>query len=134
VLNPPARHLTLSRVVYGLALAAIACSLALAVWAFVACARQQPPTRALFVGLGVVAAVVTAQVVIATGQLVSGRGPHGADRIVTFVGYLLTVLLLPPAGAVLARMEPTRWGSGLIGAAAIVVPVLILRMQQVWSG
>jgi hypothetical protein len=31
-------------------------------------------------------------------------------------------------------MEPTRWGSGLIGAAMVIVPVLLLRMQQVWGG
>jgi hypothetical protein len=126
-------RLTLARVIDGLALTAIGCSLALACWAFVACARHQPPNRALFVGLGVVAAVVTAQVLIATVRLVAGEGPVGEERVVTFVGYLLSALLLPPAGAVLARMEPTRWGSGLIGAAAIIVPVVMLRMQQVWG-
>ena len=42
-------------------------------------------------------------------------------------------VVVPPAGVVLARMEPTRWGSLLIGAAAVVVPVLILRLGQIWN-
>lgn len=117
-----------------LALAGIVGSLALAVWAFLACWREQAPDRALFTGLAVVAVVVAVQVVIATVRLIGGAGPNGTDRVVTFVGYMLTTLLLPPAGAVLARMEPTRWGSGLIGAAAVIVPVLLLRMLQVWDG
>ena len=116
----------------GLAIAAIVSSLALAAWAFVACARQQPPTRALFAGLGVVGAVVAVQVVIVAVRLFGGEGPSGGAAV-TLVGYLLTAALLPPAGAVLARMEPTRWGSALIGAAAVIVPVLILRLQQIWS-
>jgi hypothetical protein len=121
-------------VIDALALAGIFGSLALAAWALVACARHEAPTRRLFVGLAVVGVVVAVQVVIAAVRLIGGAGPDGETNIVTFVGYMLTTLLLPPAGYVLARMEPTRWGSGLIGAAAIVVPVLLLRMQQVWSG
>ena len=117
-----------------LALAGIFGSLALAVWAFSLCARDKQPTRSLFIGLYVIGALVAVQVIIATVLLIGGSGPSQGDRIVTFVGYMLTALLLPPAGAVLARMEPTRWGSGLIGAAAVIVPVLILRMQQVWGG
>jgi hypothetical protein len=121
-------------VIDGLALAGIVGSLALAVWAFLACWREHPPDQALFTGLAVVGAFVAVQVIIATARLIGGAGPSGGNHVVTFVGYMLTTLLLPPAGAVLARMEPTRWGSGLIGAAAVIVPVLLLRMQQVWGG
>jgi hypothetical protein len=121
-------------VIDALALAGIVGSLALAGWAFFACWREQAPTRALFNGLAAVGALVALQVVIATVRLIAGSGPSGGQHIVTFVGYMLTTLLLLPAGAVLARMEPTRWGSGLIGAAAVIVPVLLLRMQQVWGG
>jgi hypothetical protein len=121
-------------VIDALALAGIVGSLALAVWALLACWREQAPDRLLFTGLAVVAVVVAVQVIIATVRLIGGSGPSGSGHIVTFVGYMLTTLLLLPAGGVLARMEPTRWGSGLIGAAAIIVPVLLLRMQQVWGG
>jgi hypothetical protein len=76
---------------------------------------------------------VFVQVVVLVVQLSGGHRPVGGD-MVTLIGYLLTAVLLPPAGLVLARMEPTRWGSLLIGAAAFIVPVLILRLGQIWNG
>ena len=118
----------------GLDYVCIAASLLLSVWAFVECARMRPPGPALFAGTAVTWVLVTAQAVIATVQLIAGEGPSTSGDTVTFVGYLLTTVLLPIAGIILARMEPTRWGSALIGSAAVVVPVLVLRMLQVWSG
>ncbi len=134
VTSAPAPRFTLARVIDGLAYAAIACSLALAVWAFVACARNRAPSRALFIGVWVVGAVVAVPVLIAIIRLIGGAGPHTSDQVVTFIGYTITGLAMPPAAVILARMEPTRAGSGLIGVAALILPVLILRMQQVWGG
>ena len=51
----------------------------------------------------------------------------------TFIGYLITTLCLPPLAAVLARMEPTRWGSVIVTVVRPVVPVLVLRLQQTWA-
>ncbi|GAA3451134.1 MULTISPECIES: hypothetical protein [Dactylosporangium] len=114
-----------------LAVATHVLALALAVWAFVECFRQREPGKPLFIGLWVVEALVLAQVVALVVLLIDGRRPGG--DMVTLIGYLLTAVLLPPAGIVLARMEPTRWGSFLIGAAAVLVPVLILRLGQIWN-
>ena len=132
--KPPRLSFTLAGVIDALALAGIVGSLVVALWAFLLCARNELPSRSMYVALAVVAALVAVQVGIASVKLIGGGGPEEDNRIVTFVGYMLTALLLPPAGAVLARMEPTRWGSGLIGAAMVILPVLILRMQQVWGG
>jgi uncharacterized membrane protein len=117
-----------------LAVAIHVLSLALAAWAFVEFARKREPTRPLFIGLGVVELLVLVQVVAFVVRLAGGSGPAGGSEQVTLIGYLLTAALLPPAGAVLARMEPTRWGSLLIGSAAVIVPVLILRLGQIWNG
>jgi hypothetical protein len=116
-----------------LAVATHVLSLALAVWAFVEFFRHREPSRPLFAGLWVVEALVAVQVVALVVLLSGGHRPAGGD-LVTLIGYLLTAVLLPPAGGVLARMEPTRWGSLLIGAAAVIVPVLILRLGQIWNG
>ena len=117
-----------------LAIAIHVLSLALAVWAFVEFARQREPSRPLFYGLGVVEVLVLIQVVVFVVRLAGGGGPAESSEQVTLIGYLFTAALLPPAGAVLARMEPTRWGSLLIGSAAVIVPVLILRLGQIWNG
>ncbi len=130
----PARRITLSAVIGPLAVAISVLSLALAAWAFVEFFRHRAPTRPLFQGLAVVGVLVLVQVVALVVGLARGGGPDDGGLVVTLVGYMLTALLLPPAGAVLARMEPTRWGSLLIGSAAVIVPVLILRLGQIWNG
>lgn len=129
-----ARRITLTAVIGPLAVAIHVVSLALAAWAFVEFFRHREPGRPLFLGLGVVGVLVLVQVAALTVGLARGRGPESGAEVVTLIGYLLTALLLPPAGAVLARMEPTRWGSLLIGSAAVIVPVLILRLGQIWNG
>lgn len=60
-----------------------------------------------------------------------------ADRpveSVTFVGYHLTVVVLLPLGALWAIGERSRWGNGVLALAALVVPVLLVRLVQVWDG
>jgi hypothetical protein len=37
-----------------------------------------------------------------------------------------------PLVVVLSFMERTRWGSVIAGSGAVVVAVLVLRLQQVW--
>jgi hypothetical protein len=124
---------TLSAVIGPLAVATHVLSLALAVWAFAEFVRGHAPGRPLFAGLWAVEALVLVQVVALAVRTAGGHDPAGGD-LVTLVGYLLTAALLPPAGIALARMEPTKWGSLLIGAAAVIVPVLILRLGQIWNG
>jgi hypothetical protein len=125
---------TLSAVIGPLEVVTYVVSLALAAWAFLEFFRQRAPHWALFAGVWVVEALVVVQVVVLIVRLAGGQGPADGGEQVTLIGYLLTAVLLPPAGVVLARMEPTRWGSLLLGAAALVVPVLILRLGQIWNG
>ena len=76
----------------------------------------------------VVEAVVVAVVVQSVARLVSGHRPH---EMVTYVGYLIALLLLVPGGVVFAVVERTRFGTAILGVAALVVPVLIARLHQV---
>ncbi|MET7403252.1 hypothetical protein ABZS66_58225 [Dactylosporangium sp. NPDC005572] len=116
-----------------LAVAIHVLSLALAAWAFVEFFRHRAPDRPLFLGLTAVGVLVLVQVVALVVGLARGGGPAEGGEQVTLIGYLLTAALFPPAAAVLARMEPTRWGSLIIGAAAVIVPVLILRLGQIYG-
>jgi hypothetical protein len=61
----------------------------------------------------------------------------GTDRDVSgvvFVTYLVAALLVPPIGLVWAVAEKSRWGSGVLAVAGLVVVVLELRLEQVWFG
>ena len=51
----------------------------------------------------------------------------------TFAGYLITTIAFVPVAGYLARLEPTRWGSLILGIACLVIPVLVLRLQQIAS-
>lgn len=100
-------------------------ALALAAWALVLAALGRPPERVQLIGT----VILTAAVVVFAIAKVSGGGGHWNAL---FVGYTLTALLLPPAAWAVAKLEPTRYGSMIVGFSALVVPVLALRMGQVW--
>ena len=69
-------------------------------------------------------------VLFAVVGLCDGSRP---SDIATFAGYLITTLAFLPVAFVLARMEPTRWGTLILGVACLVMPVLVLRLQQIAS-
>jgi hypothetical protein len=61
----------------------------------------------------------------------------GTDREVrrlVFVLYLLGLVATPPIAAWWAAGEPSRAGSGVVVVAALLVPVLLLRLGTLWSG
>jgi hypothetical protein len=108
----------------------IVTSLALAAWGGLAALLNRPPTRALEIAASVVEACLVFLTGATIAQIIGGERPA---EPATFTGYLITTLALLPAGVILARMEPTRWGSAIVGGAALVVPVLVLRLQQTYG-
>jgi len=105
-------------------------SLLVAGWALIGAVRNRPPDRVQFIGLGVLGLVIVALTVMAVIAMASGERPAS---MATFIGYLITMICLPPLGAVLARLEPTRWGSVIVTVVCLVVPVLVLRLHQTWA-
>src|SRR5882672_8709675 len=106
-------------------------SLVVAAWCLVEAARRRAPNLVQLVGLGLVEALVLVHVGYAVAALAGGGRPH---EYATFIGYLIAYCVIVPLAAVLARMEPTRWGSLIAGAACLVDAVLVVRLHQVWTG
>ena len=106
-------------------------ALALAAWAAYVAWRGRGPDRALLVGVLILEAFALALVGTAIARLAGGSRAH---EMVTFVGYLIVFVLVPPAGLLLARAEPTRWGTVIILVVGLVEAVLVVRLQQVWTG
>jgi hypothetical protein len=75
-------------------------------------------------------AVLVVQAVLAVVLLVRGERPPDTP---TFLGYLGGILLLPVAGALWARSEPTRWAGTVLAVAAGAVGVMIWRLLQLWE-
>ncbi|MGC4854337.1 hypothetical protein ACLQ24_13295 [Micromonospora sp. DT4] len=113
-----------------LATASIVLSLLVAVWALVAAVRHRPPDRVQFAGLAVLELALLA---LGVSALVAVGGGDRPGEPGAFYGYLVTLVCLPPLAWVLARMEPTRWGSAIVCAVCLVAPVVVVRLQQTWE-
>jgi Kef-type K+ transport system membrane component KefB len=61
------------------------------------------------------------------------RGEHGDVNVAAYVGYLVGSLMILPAAFLWSAGERTRAGTGVLLVAVIVVPVLFLRLNQLWS-
>jgi hypothetical protein len=113
-----------------LATASIVLSLLVAAWALVATLRHRAPDRVQFAGLAALEVALLALVVVALVAIGGGERPGEPGA---FFGYVATVVCLPPLAWVLARMEPTRWGSAIVCAVCLVTPVVVVRLQQTWE-
>jgi hypothetical protein len=84
-----------------------------------------------WLGMAVLQVLVAWQVGSGALHLAGGAHPR---QYVTFIGYLIAFFLVLPLAGLLAWMEPTRWGALILTIGALVVPVLVLRLDQLWSG
>ncbi|GAB2635812.1 hypothetical protein [Kribbella swartbergensis] len=110
--------------------ALVALSLAAMVFAIVLAARDKRINWTLLAILGVIEVGLLAQLVVGIVQLT------GTDRDVSgpfFVGYLIGALIVLPLGALWALAESSRWGAGALAVACLVIPVLELRMYEIWA-
>lgn len=108
----------------------VALSLAATVFAVVLAALNKRINWTLLGVLGVVEVALIGQLVVGVVQLV------GTDRDVSgpfFVGYLIGALLVLPLGALWALAESSRWGAGALAIACVVIPVLELRLYEIWT-
>ena len=83
------------------------------------------------VGAGLLEVLLAVQAAVAVAALVGGYRPA---QTATFLGYLAGVLLVPVAGVLYARSEPTRWAGTVLAVAALVAAVMVWRLVQLWGG
>lgn len=114
----------------GFAVTVALCSLAVAAWSFVLAARARTPGRPVLVGLGVVEALLVAQVVIAVVLMFVQGAP---EHLATFIGYLIASVVAVPIGAAWSLAERSRSSTAVLGVVCIAVPVIVLRMHVVWG-
>ncbi|MEU4426287.1 hypothetical protein AB0F81_37170 [Actinoplanes sp. NPDC024001] len=113
-----------------LSTATIVAALLLAAWYLLRAALDRAPSRLDLLAMIVLGALVVVLVVAAVVGLFDGSRPA---EIGTFAGYLLTTVAFAPTALVLAKMEPTRWGNLILGIGCLILPVLVLRLQQIAS-
>ena len=113
-----------------LSVVTIIAALLLAAWYLLRAALNRAPSRLDFVAGALLGALVALLVVLAVVGLFGGSRPA---ETATFAGYLVTTIAFAPVALYLARLEPTRWGTLILGVACLVLPVLVLRLQQIAS-
>jgi hypothetical protein len=107
----------------------VALSLAAMAFALVLAALDRRINWPLLGVVGAVEIALVAQLVVGIVQLV------GTDRDVSgpfFVGYLIGSLIILPIGALWALAESSRWGAGALAIACVVIPVVELRLHDIW--
>jgi hypothetical protein len=109
-------------------LAAIAA--VVAVWLVVLIVRDVEPNDYLYGALGLLEVGMLAQLVVG---LVQVSGDHGDVNDAAYVGYLIGSVVLLPVAFLWSIGERTRAGTGVLLVAVLVVPVLFLRLHQLWG-
>ena len=105
---------------------------AVALFCVVMTVLNKPMAGPHLLGLLLIELGLLAQVAVAVVLLIRGERP--ADGMPTFLLYLVGSLLVIPVGVVWGLMDRSRWSSAVVAVACLVVPVLVVRMNQVWFG
>lgn len=109
----------------------IVLSLVLAAWAGVHLLINRPTSKALLAGVGILEILL---VVFLVGGVVQMLGTDREFARLEFVGYLLGIVAIPPAALWWIRGEQSREAAGVLTVVLLVVPFLVVRVQQVWAG
>ena len=81
-------------------------------------------------GAALLEVLLLVQAVLAVAAMAGGDTPADTP---TFLGYLFGTLLIPVAGALWARSEPTRWAGTVLAVAAAAIGVMVWRLLQLWE-
>ncbi|MGC7095373.1 hypothetical protein ACPZ19_11955 [Amycolatopsis lurida] len=76
--------------------------------------------------LGLLAQAVAGGVALATTERV-------LDTF-SFLAYLVGPVLIVPLATAWSMAERTRWGSGVLVVGCLAIPVMAVRLQQLWAG
>jgi hypothetical protein len=105
----------------------IVAALVLALVTGVYVALDRSPDRVLVALLAILELGLVVQAVVGIAQLVGGSGDPG----VTFVGYLLAVLVVLPLGLLWSLGERSRGATAVLIVALVTVAFLVLRLVQI---
>jgi hypothetical protein len=120
-----------------LATASTVVALVVALWSLVLVVANRPITLATKSTLGLAGVIVLLEVgllVQAVAGVVNVLGvARGEVDVPTFIGYLIATTVVLPVGAFWALGDRSRWGAGVLAVACLSVPVMILRLNQIWG-
>jgi uncharacterized membrane protein len=113
------------------AIAIMVVALVLALWAFGFVLADRPPGVPLLAGAAVLEALLVGFLI---GGIVQMLGSHRQFARAEFVLYLVASVVIPPAAVAWAWGERSRAGTAVLAVGFLIMPVMVLRVQQVWAG
>ncbi|MFJ4252884.1 hypothetical protein [Microbacterium sp. NPDC090003] len=81
--------------------------------------------------VGLVEALLVAQVITAIVAPLVGNPPTG--DLLEFWVYLVSAVLLPIGAVLWALMERSRWSTVILGVAALAIAIMVWRMHVIWT-
>jgi hypothetical protein len=114
----------------GLQLTLTALAVVLALWLVVLIVAGRDPGDTVYVALGLIEVGIVVQLVVGLMMVFGG---HDGVNVAAYVGYLVGSLVILPVGFAWSVGERSRAGTGVLLVAVAVIPVLFLRLHQLWS-
>jgi len=111
-------------------------ALGAALWAIVLMIANQPVLPRRWYGLWLLGVVALLEVGLLAQAVVGLVQMFTTDRELerfTFAGYLIGPLVIVPIAALWALAERSRWGPGVLVVGCLAIPVMILRLGQLWE-
>ncbi len=105
-------------------------------WAVALMVANRPVLPRRWYGLGLLGVVALLELGLLAQAVVGVVGMVTTDRDLerfTFAGYLIGPLVILPVAALWSLAERSRWGPGVLLIGCLTVPVMILRLGQVWN-
>ena len=109
----------------------MAVALLLAALAFGLVLANRPPGALLLAGGAVLEALLIGFLI---GGLAQMAGSHREFARAEIVMYLVACVAIPPAAAAWGWEERSRAGTAVLALAFLIMPVMVIRVQQVWAG
>jgi hypothetical protein len=120
----------------GLSTTLIFVALGAAAWALVLMIANKPVLPRRWFGLGLLGVLALLELGLLVQAVLGFVRLFTADREVdelTYAGYLIGSLVVLPLAALWALAERSRWGPGVLLIGGLTIPVLIVRLGQIWD-
>ena len=106
-------------------------ALLLAAWAFGLVLANRPPGISLLAGGALLEALLIGFLI---GGIVQMARSNRDFARAEFVGYLLACVAIPPVAVGWGWGERSRAGTAVLAVGFVIMPVMVIRVQQVWAG
>jgi hypothetical protein len=93
---------------------------------------KRKPSGITIGALALVQIALVIQLIASIAIVISGQ--RAKLDTVEFFAYLIVALMIPIAAAFWALIERTRWSTVIMGVGALTVAVMLVRMNQIWTG